>query len=144
MKDKMKDNIEIARRYCEKNGHRFTLPRKYVLSILLNSKNPIGAYDILEKLGEFIDKPKPPTAYRALDFWQQQGFVHKIESLNVYMACCDDHAHHNHDTHFLVCDDCHSVNEIHHHPENNVSLPTGFVVRKTFTETHGICGACAK
>ena len=101
----------------------------------------MGAYDILEKLGAYIDNPKPPTAYRAIDFWKDHGFVHKIESLNAYMACCEDHMHG--DAHFLICDDCHSVEEIHNHQKNE-NLPKGFVAKKTLTETHGTCQECAK
>jgi Fur family zinc uptake transcriptional regulator len=135
--------IESAEKYCLDNSLRLTSPRLYVLSILVKAKEPMGAYGILEALGQYIDNPKPPTAYRAIDFWREHGFVHKIESLNAFMTCCEDHDHR--DPHFLVCDGCHSVQELHspeHNHQNAKNLPTGFVPTRTFTETHGICGAC--
>jgi Fur family zinc uptake transcriptional regulator len=132
--------IKSAEKYCLDNRLRLTPPRQYVLEILAKAKSPLGAYGVLEHLGQYIDRPKPPTAYRAIDFWKEHGFVHKIESLNAYMACCEDHTHS--DTHFLVCDDCQSVQELHHHNDNSGSLPSGFVATRTFKETHGTCEAC--
>ena len=134
--------LNIAEKYCADNQLRFTDPRRHVLDILAQSKGPLGAYDVLERLGQYINKPKPPTAYRAIDFWREHGFVHKIESLNAYIACCEDHKHHN--THFLVCDDCNTVTELHHHNDNAKSLPMGFVAKRTFTETHGTCESCVQ
>jgi len=132
--------IKSAEKYCLENQLRLTPPRQHVLAILAKSKTPLGAYDILDQLGQNIDNPKPPTAYRAIDFWREHGFVHKIESLNVYIACCGDHTHS--DTHFLVCDDCKSVQELHHH-KGEQSLPSGFFAKRTFIETHGTCKGCA-
>ncbi len=133
--------LDNAYKFCEINHHRLTDPRRYVLKILSQSKTPMGAYDILEKLGQYLDNPKPPTAYRAIDFWRDHGFLHKIESLNAYVTCCEDHKHQ--DTHFFVCNDCHAVEELHAH-HNETHLPDGFVATKTFTETHGTCGECTK
>jgi Fur family zinc uptake transcriptional regulator len=134
--------IKSAKKYCSDNHLRLTPPRQYILEILAKSNVPLGAYDILKKLGHYIDNPKPPTAYRAIDFWREHGFVHKIESLNAFITCCEGHTHH-HDTHFLVCDDCHAVEELHVHNQTH-NLPKGFVAKKTFTETHGRCRECAE
>ena len=133
--------LNKAESFCKENGHRFTDPRRYVLEIAASSSKPLGAYDILKALGEQIDNPKPPTAYRAIDFWREQGFIHKIESMNAYVLCCDDHAHH--DPHFLICDDCHSVDEIHHSHIENDTIPKGFTAKRSFIETHGLCADCS-
>jgi len=133
--------IKSAEKYCLDNQLRLTPPRQHVLEILARAETPLGAYDVLERLGQYIDKPKPPTAYRAIDFWRSHGYVHKIESLNSYVTCCEDHTHR--DTHFIICDDCQSVQELHHHYDSKQSLPSGFVEKHTFTETHGTCGDCS-
>lgn len=135
-----KSILRKAELYCEKNQLRFTEPRQRVLEILVHNQKPMGAYDVLEHLGQYIDNPKPPTAYRAIEFWQEHGFLHRIESLNAYITCCEDHSHS--DTHFLVCDDCNTVEEIHTHHHNNKNIPQGFNAKRTFTETHGTCGDC--
>lgn len=132
--------LKKAERYCEERHYRFTEPRRHVLTILAKHKKPMGAYDILEQLGAYIDKPKPPTAYRAIEFWREHGFVHKIESLNAYVICCEGHLHH--DTHFLICGNCRHVQEIHHPVADYPALPQGFEVTRHMTETYGTCGSC--
>ena len=95
--------------FCFKNKHRYTEPRKKVLEIVSSSKKPLKAYEILEKLGLELNNPKPPTAYRAIEFWQKYNFIHRIESLNAYSACISDHLHSG--TQFMICDDCGKVME---------------------------------
>ncbi len=137
----MKTLINKAQNYCIQNNLRLTEPRLHVLKIFAETTKPMGAYDVLEKLGTYINHPKPPTAYRAIDFWREHGFIHRIESLNAYVTCCQNHEHHN--VHFLVCDDCHSVEELHKHPIQPSSELNGFKVKKTFSETHGTCTECS-
>lgn len=134
--------LQKARQYCEMHQLRFTKPRQYVLEILFNHQKPMGAYDILKALAQFIDNPKPPTAYRAIDFWREHGFVHKVESQNTFVACGEDHNHS--DTHFLVCDDCNDVKELHLHHDEAQKVYDGFISKRTVTETHGTCGDCAQ
>ena len=53
---------------------------------LANAYKPLTAYEILEKL-----RPKgvsaPTTVYRALDKLVASAKVHRIESLNAFVAC---------------------------------------------------------
>ena len=79
--------------YCEEHKHRLTQPRVEVLKIISSSKKPLGAYEILDRLDGVMKNPKPPTVYRAIEFWQQIGFIHRIESLNAYDACEAGHQH---------------------------------------------------
>ncbi len=91
MKNKI---LQKAQKYCEENNHRFTEPRKRVLEIISSSEKPIKAYEILKKLSEVFDtKPKPPTIYRAIDFWHSHNFIHRVESQNAYFSCVEDHLH---------------------------------------------------
>lgn len=139
-----KNIIGKATHYCEKNKYRLTEPRLAVLKIIASSKRPMGAYDILEKLGRVINNPKPPTAYRAIEFWQEQGFIHRIESLNAYMACGEDHSHTG--SQFMVCHDCGHVEEVHlcHLPKDleNRVRNNGFKMTHWNAEISGQCGKC--
>ena len=130
--------------FCHKNGLRFTPPRHTTLEVIAKSQTPIGAYDVIEEMGKITDKPKPTTVYRAIDFLQQHGFVHKIESLNAFVSC---HAGHTHEgSQFMVCDDCGKVSEVHlcHLPkalEDQIE-GTGFRLNHWNTEIHGTCQNC--
>lgn len=136
---------EIAQ-YCDQEGLRFTEPRRQVAEIIAKSQKPMGAYDVLEALSKKIADPKPPTAYRAIEFLEEHGFIHRIESLNAYFFCGANHRHEG--SQFLICDKCQSVTETH-----MCSLPKsfqekvnqdGFQMNKWNLEIHGLCKSCAK
>ena len=81
------DTIAAAEARCNAEGLRFTPVRRKVLEILLQEHRALGAYIILDKLREDGFGSQPPVAYRALDFLVANGFAHKIERLNAFIAC---------------------------------------------------------
>ncbi len=104
----IEDAISAASRICEERGLRFTDLRKKVLELVWENHGSAKAYDLLEKLGEDYSA-KPPTVYRALDFLQENGLVHKINSLNAYVGC--SHPLQHQDCFFLICSACNEVQE---------------------------------
>jgi Fur family zinc uptake transcriptional regulator len=94
---------------CAGAQERLTAPRRRVLELLLRSGGPTKAYDLIAGFGEDGVAAKPPTVYRALDFLEKQGFVHRIESLNAYMACRQ--VGETHSAAFLICDCCGATRE---------------------------------
>ena len=69
------------------------------------------AYELLDQITQekaakaTAGAAAPPTVYRALDFLLANGFIHKLESVNAFVAC-----HHpstaQHSVPFLICDRC--------------------------------------
>ncbi|MDI1353118.1 MAG: Fur family transcriptional regulator [bacterium] len=102
--------LEKAYNHCVHQGYRLTEPRERVLKILIAETKPLGAYDILQRLSLEMENPKPPTVYRAIQFWHQQGFIHCIDSLKSYVACL--HGHHLGQAQFLICNQCDFVKEL--------------------------------
>jgi Fur family zinc uptake transcriptional regulator len=138
--------IKQAEEFCAAEGHRLTDPRKYVLQIMAEGHKAMTAYDILDRLGQYLENPKPPTAYRAIEFWETHGFIHRIESLNAYILC---EAGHKHDgSQFMICDTCGDVNEAHvcHLPDvlNGRAEFANFTVARWTTELHGQCHNCSE
>jgi Fur family zinc uptake transcriptional regulator len=83
--------------------------RRQVLETLLASHRPLGAYDIIERLGG-KDRPAAVTVYRALEFLRDNGLAHRIESRNAFIACV--RRHHSSDAiAFLICEHCGAVGE---------------------------------
>lgn len=135
--------LKDAEKHCAAHGHRFTDPRRQVLKIVAQAHKPLGAYDIIAAMPEGA---KPPTVYRALEFWQQEGFIHRIDSLNVYTTC---HAGHRHDgSQFMVCDTCGEAREIHlcalPRPLQEGLEKAGFLLSRWSAELHGTCRSCRK
>ena len=143
MKD-VSNSIRELEVYCKKKGARYTPPRRMVLEIIASSAKPMGAYDVLEEMGKIMDKPNPTTVYRAIEFLQVHGFIHKIESLSAFISC---HAGHSHGgSQFIVCNDCGTVEEIHlcHLPQSLAEKvkEAGFHMNHWNTEIHGTCKSC--
>ncbi|MEE2877799.1 MAG: transcriptional repressor [Pseudomonadota bacterium] len=136
--------IEQAELLAERKGQRLTKIRRKVLRLLLESAEPSKAYDLLANLdGE--GSAKPPTIYRALDFLQEVGLAHKIESLNAYVAC--GHASHKHSAVFLICDECGAAEELHATSTTDAlreeTEAAGFRMHHAVIEVRGICRECA-
>ena len=136
--------MSSAERICREQGLRFTESRKRVLKIIWDSHEAIKAYDILDKLQEVDKSAKPPTAYRALDFLLEHGFIHRIESLNSYIGC--PNPDHTHEFQLLICESCGLVKEmdlaIMAKQLQNAAQKNGFAMRHQVIEVHGLCSAC--
>ena len=136
--------LTSAERICGEHGLRFTESRKRVLKIIWDSHEAIKAYDILEQLQKIDRSAKPPNAYRALDFLLENGFIHRIESLNSYIGCPNpDHVHH---FQLLICEDCGLVTEMDH-PHLAEELESAaakhhFKMNHQVIEVHGLCQNC--
>jgi len=133
-----------AEEIASRQGQRMTRIRRKVLRLLLENNAPSKAYDLLANLdGE--GAAKPPTIYRALDFLQEVGLAHKIESLNAYVAC--GHASHSHSAVFLICTTCGAAEELHavgiSRALDAETAEAGFKVSRVVIEARGVCRACA-
>lgn len=129
---------------CQHRGVRLTPARREVFALMSKHEGAIGAYDLLEQLKQVVPNAKPPTIYRALDFLQSQGFVHKISSSNSYVLC--SHFEKQHPVQMLICRQCGSVQEIHsegvHEQFLNQANAQGFEVQQQTVEALGICAQC--
>ncbi len=141
----MNTNEKKFREYCDARKLRVTPHRLGVYHILLQAQKPLTAYDVLSLISPEDANPKPPIAYRALEFLDTHGFAHRIESLNAYVACDIDHIHKG--SQFMICHECDQVEEIH-----LCTLPDaldrkikneGFTLHHWNAEVHGTCSKCA-
>lgn len=133
-----------AEQFCILNKERLSKPRLEVLKIIASSPKPLGAYEILEALSHVMSKPKPPTAYRAIDFWQKNKFIHKIDSLGAYVVCKAGHLHAG--AQFMICKTCQKVIEAHlcilPDALKQHTLKNKFVASHWSIEVHGYCAEC--
>ena len=137
-----------AETLCLERGGRWTRPRHKVFERLLSAGGPVKAYDLMAGMGEGDTTAKPPTVYRALEFLEQLGLVHRIASLNAYVACGDGHegASGAHAAAFLLCDCCGSAEEFDASVEQTAqaaAAQNGFRMSSMVLEVHGRCRRCA-
>ena len=117
-----------------------------VLGRLEKAEGPLSAYALLDQLREDGFRA-PLQVYRALDTLMKGGFVHRLESINSFVAC---HGHHHHDhgmTGFAICETCGQVTEFTD-PVVTERLEawaeaSGFRPNKAVIEFRGTCASCA-
>ncbi len=130
---------------CDQRGLRLTEIRLQVLELIAAADKPIKAYDLLDRLKGDRGNAAPPTVYRALDFLLENGFIHKLESINAYASC--HHPSIAHHVPFLICDECESATEICDERVarllNDQARALGFRARAQTLEVHGKCKRCA-
>jgi Fur family zinc uptake transcriptional regulator len=138
--------LEAALLECQKQGLKLTKIRQQVLEIIWTQHNPIGAYDVLQKLQEAGHKPAPPTAYRALEFLVSAKLIHRIESLNAYIGCPSPNA--THQCQFYICTSCGHTAEVNNalisEALTNSAKELGFECTQPVIEVHGVCQDCQK
>ncbi|WP_372622020.1 transcriptional repressor [Falsiroseomonas sp.] len=145
--------VDRAEAACVARGVQFTELRRQVLRLVLESPQPIGAYALLDRLRADRPGAAPPTIYRALDFLQEQGLVHRVERLNAFVGCAGPEAHHScghghdHPHQFLICGRCGATAEICDErvaeAVAEAARAAGFVPSRTTVEVEGLCVACA-
>lgn len=126
-----------------------TEKRRKVLQILLQSNEPISAYEVSDRFkSNFDESLSAMSAYRMLDFLQENDLVHKLETTNQYLACSHITCEHQHRVpQFLICDRCHTVKEVGLRKslldelENSIGQ-TGFKLSSQQLELRGLCKNC--
>jgi len=138
--------LSNARRICRERGLRFTRQRRRVLELVWNSHQPVGAYEILDRLNRGGGNTAPPTVYRALEFLIDADLVHRLDSLNAYIGCPDPGSPHN--GQFLICRSCLSVTELDDAAISQLVDRTasahGFTAIDQTLEIRGLCRACSR
>ena len=82
---------------------------KLVWDTLAASRDPLKAYEILDKLKE-LGVRAPMTVYRALDGLEAKGHIHKLDGMNAFVLCNHEGPHVVQT--FLVCESCSTVKEL--------------------------------
>lgn len=136
--------LQQARQLCRARQQRLTAIRELVLKLIWQSHKPIGAYELLPALADAGFNSAPPTVYRALEFLQEQGLVHRIASLNAFVGC--PHPEQAHQGCFLICRRCHSTSELDSGPVHATlqksARPLGFIIEQETVEVTGLCPNC--
>jgi Fur family zinc uptake transcriptional regulator len=141
------DAMAVAEARCSERGQRLTPIRRDVLGALLASHQPLGAYEIMERVAPSGPRPAPITVYRALEFLRENGLVHRIESRNAFVACVHSHADGDLVV-FLICERCGTVGEASSSEVastvKSAADAVGFTPKSPVIEVSGICTHCGK
>jgi len=136
--------LSKAEALCRQKGLRLTALRRRVLELVWDNHRPVGAYALLEKMRDGSRQVAPTTVYRALDFLQEQGLVHRLASLNAFIGCSFPGARHAEQ--FLICTSCRQLAELDDSRVtaalNTSAEASGFAISSSTVEIMGLCPNC--
>jgi Fur family zinc uptake transcriptional regulator len=125
---------------------KLTKNQSLVLEVLESHRIPLSAYSILEQLAN-AGLRAPPQVYRALEKLIDCGLIHKLESINSYVACQHRHCGSHQVTSFAICDSCDRVSEIidveFESKLHGLAEKVGLKPKHSTVEIHGLCEDCA-
>ena len=127
------------------HSHSLSPKEALLLDALRSEPHPHSAYDLIEKLRDHGLKA-PPTVYRALNKLLALGYVHRLESLNAYVACTHACGTGHANAAFAICDDCGEVEEILEPKVTSGARSWAkmneFSLTSVTFELHGQCRSC--
>ena len=142
----IKEALIEAKTICNQRGVKLTKLRETVLKLIWKNHTYVKAYDLLEELKKIDASAKPPTVYRSLDFLMENGFIHKIQSLNAFVGC--SHPGEHNECYFLICKECQNIEECHSENINkfvqSTSSNNNFSANQVTLEISGICQECIR
>lgn len=132
---------------ASETDRHLTKNQSLVLHALHAKNTPLSAYTILDALRD--DGLRAPLqVYRALDKLVEYGMVHKVESLNAFIACNDPQCSSHATVAFAICDTCNSVTEVANENLSDYLLTIandgGFTLKQSIVELRGSCQKCGQ
>ncbi len=133
------------------NQHAYSIDgltknQSLVMNELSKAGGPLGAYAILDQLRDRGFRA-PLQVYRALDKLVEAGLVHKLESLNAFVACRQPGCEGHETTVFMICETCGQTTEISDTAlAKRLKKLAGdfeFGLRETTIELRGTCHLCS-
>ena len=162
--------VSRALNILKQAGFRITRPRQLVLSVLDESHVPLSAYDVKARLDAMDERVDTVSVYRILDCLAEHGLVHglggeftglgpketpsgrgpgavKFQKCQIGDETSCHHKQADHCHHFLRCERCHGVTEVHC-PEalgaliREMVTQSGFSANRHTVEVFGVCLGC--
>ncbi len=131
--------------HCPPTLSNLTKNQSLVMAALLGANEPLSAYTILDQLRS-KGLRAPLQVYRALDKLLEFGMVHRLESMNAFVACRHPDGESEAMVAFTICERCGEVTEIANDgfdcQLHKLAAGIGFNVKKSTVELFGKCEAC--
>ncbi len=131
--------------HCIQTPSTLTKNQSMVMSALSRAGGPLSAYTILDQLRS-SGLRAPLQIYRALDKLVEIGLVHRLESMNAFVACQHPDGESGSMVAFAICESCGVVTEIANDGFDSqlhkLAGSAGFNLKKSSVELFGQCNAC--
>lgn len=136
--------ITVFLNQLKKEGYRMTKIRKFILDLLINSRQPLSVLKILEVLSLKKIYAHKTTVYRELKFLKGRGVIRELQlgdNAKKYEIISPVHHHH------IICVNCEKIenvvleNDLAAH-EKIIAKQKKFKVLSHALEFFGLCAKC--
>lgn len=138
-------------------GTPLTRNQSLVLEALTAADGPLGAYAILDRVRHHGVRA-PAQVYRALERLRDLGLVHRLDTMNAFVACRHGHgvgasaatgaAGDPAPVVFVICEHCGATRELEDavigRRLSALARAEGFGLQASNVELRGTCAACAQ
>lgn len=125
---------------------KLTKNQDLVFSALKGASAPLSAYALLDELRDDGFRA-PLQVYRALEKLIEFGIVHRLESLNAFVACSHPDCGVKAVVAFTICDKCKAVTEVVSssltEQLKTVAQEIKFDLKSSTIELRGLCENCS-
>jgi Fur family zinc uptake transcriptional regulator len=132
--------LRYAERLCEDMKVQLTPARHRVLKELISCDRPVGAHELMERLGNDGKALAGPPVHRSLALFMQLGIVRHLTSQDTYMVVRDELPDDAVPV-VLICTECGFVREKSYSALENALLSDRFQVPGA-VEVLGTCESC--
>ncbi len=136
--------VQDSIRILQAQGYKVTKPRRQVLEVLKEAKEPVSPYDIqrlLRQQGKYLNHV---TIYRILDLFCRLNLAHKVLSSGGFVKCTLGSKEGCH--RFMVCRCCGVLREFVDEElckkESKSAVNLGFHTEYHLSESSGLCSEC--
>lgn len=127
--------------YLRERGYRLTPQRLAILEIIRSAGDHISPTEIVSRLQEKMPGVNEATVYRTLDFFAEQGIIHRANLSGNQISYEISHDHHH-----LVCRLCGAERSIEHglleEVYHRIGAQTGFQMDTHHIIFYGVCPEC--
>lgn len=139
--------LKQALERMKKSDYRLTQPRRKLLELILEQKEPFSAPGLEKTFGRKSSREKcdPVTIYRTLPVLEELGIIERCgfsEDMAYYEVILNQKGHHHH----IVCTSCHKVEHVDFcvvEGQEQILEKMGYRDLKHRLEFSGICPECA-
>ena len=135
--------------HCEEYSFRLTQKRRNLLVIMAETDFALSAYELCRKYNlRFREPISVMSVYRILELLINENLIHKLHSINKYIACSDLSRHdHQNAAYFYICESCNGVREMAAGRDlfsliHNGAHAAGFCLNNKQIELQCVCHAC--
>lgn len=139
-----------VKKASSEHGFKMTITRTQILATILKSKKALSAYEVADQVKLDFERSIPTmSVYRILKVLTDANLIHKISSVNRYVACSHIACDHQHQfARFLICSKCFKVKELMTQGDTVRGIHkdiegSGFEVINDQVELNCVCSICA-